>query len=242
MVKIAALSLADNELAKHLASRVKHSFNYFHPDIPFFIFTPNDEEKILGNKIPPATGLLSIVLRLRFIPYLLKQYDVIFFFDVDVVIASKLDEFLAVDYDLASSLNIARTSGDDYFNAGVFAVKSKEFMQEWFKLTYDFKSGFACQSAFNHLAHNGKYKVKVVDKENCYYNERSRPYWGNIVISENQLFCNKRHLKVLHWAGGSSALTSKLSCKRFNKETREFLNKVTGTTDFTDIEGVDKWY
>ena len=94
MVKIAAVSLADNQLACHLADRVKNSFQYYHPDIPFFIFTPDDEEKILGNKIPPATGLLSIVLRLRFIPHLFKQYDVVFFFDVDVVIASKLDEFL----------------------------------------------------------------------------------------------------------------------------------------------------
>lgn len=242
MDKIAALSIGDNTLSLHLANRVKNSFNYFHPDIPFYIFTPEDEEKILGDKIPPATRLLSIVLRLRFIPHLFKQYDVIFFFDVDVVIASKLDEFLTVDYDLATSLNIARTPEDTYYNAGVFAVRSKEFIQEWFRLTYDFKSGFGCQSAFNHLAHNGKYKVKVVDKENCYYNERSRPYWGSIVIENGKLFCDKRQLKVLHWAGGSSALPSKLSCKRFSKETREFLNKVTKTTDFTDIEGAEKWY
>ena len=49
-------------------------------------------------------------------------------------------------------------------------------------------------------------------------------------------------VRSLHWGGTASLHNKKVkySCSWFTQEVKEYLNKITGTTDFTDYDGV--WF
>jgi hypothetical protein len=84
----------------------------------------------------------------------------------------------------------------------------------------------------------------VVDAEKVYYNERSREHWKDLkVCSDGKLRTHGRIVKVLHWAGGVGRMENKLSSADFSDEVRLHLNRLTSTTDFTDIKGeeVSTW-
>jgi hypothetical protein len=104
-------------------------------------------------------------------------------------------------------------------------------------------AGKSNQVYFNQLTDTGRYNVKVVDRDKFYYNETSRPFWKEIELKDDQLWLKDRQVKILHWAGGVSRMENKLSSEDFTAPVRHFLNTVTETTDFTDIQGqeVSKW-
>jgi ADP-heptose:LPS heptosyltransferase len=235
--KWCAFTIADSELTHRLADRVQESFKLYHPAIPFFKFDTRDEESILGETKESAQACKAFEIRPRFMRKLLDDYDGVIYLDADTVVCDRLDEFLTGDYDVAGSLNI----GDQpYLNAGVSACMSKKFCDDWTHLMYKPEAGKSNQTYFNQLANSQQYKLKIVDVEKVYYNERSRPYWKNLkVCSDNRLRTHGRVVKVLHWAGGVGKMEDKLSSSDFSQEVREHLNKLTNTTDFTDIDGVE---
>lgn len=258
-----AFCVAEGELCSRLARRVKNSFESFHPEVPFFIFSLDDEKKVCGKVVAYPAEKPHTTSRLAFMKKLLDDFLTVIFFDVDVVVAGRLTEFLEADYDVAGSLNVpasmeavsrfssvwsvrdmaAKWDGYSYLNAGVMAVTNKQFVEDWQHLMrHPLANRLGCQLAFNWIAKNGRYNLKIVDEEDVYYNERSRDYWDTISIKDGKLFCNNRQLKVLHWAGGTGSLRDNLSAKMFSQEVREFLNKVTKTTDFTDIVGLERWW
>jgi len=242
--RFAAFTIVDDNLSHRLAKRTKNSFEYFHSDIPFYIFDVNDEERILGERRVATRMPEPFVIRPRLTSHLLKDFDGVIYLDADTVVAARLNEFLMDDYDVAGSLNIKEMGwGDDYLNAGVCAITNKQFCDEWTEAVYDKNCGSSNQPSFNKLAHSNRYRLKVVDEKDVYYNERSRKYWKHIEQRDGRLFCNNRWLKVLHWAGGQHRLEDKLSSSDFNKDTRDFLNTITQTTDFTDSreEEVSRW-
>jgi hypothetical protein len=175
---------------------------------------------------------------------LLGDFDGVIYLDADTVVAGRLAEFLEGDYDVAGSLNLEElTDEKEYLNAGVNAIRSREFCDEWTDLMYQPDSGPSNQVYFNQLARCDRYRLKVVDREDVYYNETSRPHWKKIQRNNGFLECNGRVIKVLHWAGGIGRMEDKLSSKDFSDDVREFLNDVTETKDFTEIEGqeVSAW-
>jgi hypothetical protein len=222
-----------------LAKRVKQSFEYFHPDIECRILTSDDEEELFGDILIPKVAGHVGCLSVRFLSYLKKQFDTVIKLDADVVITGKLDEFLADDYDVACSLNVEGINPNfkDYCNLGVTAVRSKDFADEWCRLSYDpdfiSNSGFSYfeQDIMNMLAQSGKYKTKIVDKEKVYYNETARESWDKMVVKSGGLWIGDRQVKALHWAGGGE-LRDKFDHPSFSREVRSFLNKVTNTNDF----------
>jgi len=235
--KWCAFTIADSDLTHRLADRAKKSFNVFHPAIPFFKLDARDEESILGEVRESTSACKAFEIRPRFMSKLLDDYDGVIYLDADTVVCDRLDEFLKGDFDIAGSLNL----GDEpYLNAGVSACKSKEFCDEWTHLMYQDGAGPSNQVYFNQLANTQRYNLKIVDAEKVYYNERSRPYWGKMkTCSDGKLRTHGRVVKVLHWAGGVSRMEDKLSSSDFNQEVREHLDKITDTTDFTDILGVE---
>jgi ADP-heptose:LPS heptosyltransferase len=239
--KWCAFTIADDELTHRLADRVEKSFKLFHPAIPFFKYDARDEEKILGEVRESSSACKAFEIRPRFMSKLLEDYDGVIYLDADTVVCDTLDEFLAGDFDIAGSLNI----GDEpYLNAGVSACKSKEFCDEWTHLMYKDGAGKSNQIYFNQLANAQRYNLKIVDATKVYYNERSRQYWKKLkVCQDGKLRTNGRIVKVLHWAGGIGKMEDKLSSADFSEPVREFLNRATSTTDFTDIKGeeVSSW-
>ena len=239
--KWCAFTIADSELTHRLAERVHKSFKVYHPATPFFTFDTRDEKKLLGKTMESSSACKAFEIRPRLMSKLLEDYDGVIYLDADTVVCDRLDEFLKGDFDVAGSLNI----GDSpYLNAGVSACKSKEFCDDWTHLMYQDGAGKSNQVYFNQLANAKKYNLKIVDAEKVYYNERSRKYWGKMkTCSDGRLRANGRIVKVLHWAGGVGRMEDKLSSADFNLDVREYLNKITCTTDFTDIKGceVSKW-
>jgi ADP-heptose:LPS heptosyltransferase len=247
--RIAAFTIADDEFTHRLAKRVETSFKYFHPDIPFQIFDINDECLILGRERNSVSMNRAFAIRPRFASRLLDDFDIVIYLDADTVVCDRLDEFIEGDYDVAGSLNIsglpAATENEthDFMNAGVCSVTSKQFCEDWTEAVYARNAGPSNQPSFNELARSDKYSLKVVDKEKVYYNERSRKYWKQLEVIGGRLMCNGRDVKVLHWAGGVERMQDKLSSSDFSDEVREFLNKVTGTEDFTmeKAKAVSQW-
>ena len=241
-LRFAAFTIADSPITHRLAKRVKTSFEHFHPDVPFYVFDVRDEKKILGQVRQSACACKAFEIRPRLLSYLLKDFDGVIYLDADTVVTAPLDEFLAGDYEVAGSLNIDGF-GQNFLNAGVHAVRSDSFCREWAELMYRPDSGPSNQVYFNQLAYSGRFRLKIVDSKDVYYNERSRQYWKDIIRTDGHLVCNDRVVKVLHWAGGTGRMEQKLSSKDFRSEVREFLNTITKTTDFTEIEGqeVSKW-
>ena len=239
--KWCAFTIADSDITHRLADRVQKSFKLYHPAIPFFKYDARDEESILGEVRESASACKAFEIRPRFMSKLLEEYDGVIYLDADTVVCDSLDEFLEGDFDVAGSLNI----GDaEYLNAGVSACKSKEFCDEWTHLMYQPGAGPSNQVYFNQLANSQRYNLKIVDTEKVFYNERSREHWKKLkVCSDGRLRTYGRIVKVLHWAGGVSRMEDKLSSADFSDEVREHLDKITGTTDFTDIKGIEvsKW-
>ena len=224
-------------MTHRLAKRVRNSFSIYHPATPFFILDARDEESILGEVRESTSACKAFEIRPRFMSKLLDDYDGVIYLDADTVVCDRLDEFIKGDFDVAGSLNIGDS---DYLNAGVSACKSKEFCDEWTHLMYQDGAGNSNQTFFNQLANAVRYKLKIVDEEKVYYNERSREHWKKLEhCSDGKLRTHGRVVKVLHWAGGVSKMEDKLSSADFNQEVREYLDKITCTTDFTDIKGAE---
>lgn len=249
MDKAIAFTYASDDIAYYFGDRVKNSFEYFNPGIPFHILTLADEEKIFGDTIIPKIGSHFAALSIRYLNHMLDKYEAVIKIDADVVITGRLDEFLDKDYDVACSLNCKNVRGirydmaPDYCNLGLVAVRNKEFAQEWFKLTYDPKFieeqgfGYLEQDVMNYLAVSGKYKQLIVDKGDTapYYNETSREHWSRLKRRHKGLFIGDRQVKALHWAGGGE-LSGKYSHPDFPEDIRPFLDEITKTKDFTNAQ------
>ena len=236
-LRFAAFTIANDPLTHRLANRVKNSFDFYHPDIPFYIYDTADEKEILGEVKESACACKAFEIRPRLMGHLLKDFDAVIYLDADTVVTHRLDEFMDGDYDIAGSLNLGEQKG--YLNAGVSACRSRKFCDEWTELMYQNDSGPSNQGYFNQLAHSKRYLLKVVDRDAVYYNETSRPHWKDIHRENGYLYCKGRTVKVLHWAGGASRMEDKISSTDFTPEVREFLNTVTKTKDFTEVDGVE---
>jgi len=234
--KVCAFTIADDEITHRLARRVRASFSKYHPEIPFYIYDSKDEEKILGEIRESAEAYKAFEIRPRLCEMLLKDFDCVIYLDADTVVCDRLDEFLEQDYDIAGSLNIGEQV---YLNAGVTAVTNSDFCKEWTELMYKPNGGKSNQVHFNNLAFSKRFRLKIVDEHDVYYNERSREHWKDIRVDGDGFVCNGRRVKVLHWAGGRGRMEDKLSSKDFSPEVRIALDALTYTKDFTTIEGIE---
>jgi hypothetical protein len=240
--KAIAYVVVSDDIAYYLAERVENSFKHFH-DLPFKIVTAYDAIEIFGNVPKTDVGSWFANLSIKMLEHYLEKYETVIKLDADVVITSRLDEFLDKDYDIACSLNCKGVPGidyvkyPDYCNLGVTAVRSKEFAREWAKLAYDRKFiedneiNYSEQGVMNFIAFNGKYKTLVVDKEDCYYNETGRADWDKIKIRHKGLFIGDRQVKAMHWAGGGE-LGDKYNWPSLPADVKKFLNEITKTKDF----------
>jgi ADP-heptose:LPS heptosyltransferase len=244
--RIIAVTIADSPETKRLAARVRTSFKKLHPSIPFMSYDPADEASYFGEVKTSAAACQAFAQRPRLLSKLLLDYDKVIYLDADTVVTGYLSDMIHQDYDVAGSLNLGNENG--YLNAGVLAVTSKAFCDEWTDLMYRPTAGSSNQGIFNELCYCGRYDVIVLDESGPYYNERSRPFWGDMkVIHGNSLVpdfvINDRQVKVLHWAGGVSRMKDKLSAEEFKVDVREALDRLCDCKDFTSISGeaVTKW-
>ncbi len=173
-----------------------NSFKYFHPEIPIIRYGTKEQEEIL--KKYPGFRLYS------FNPVLMleakKQYnaDLVIFIDHDSIVLDRMDEVLAMDYDIASVKNDpdVHTENEDHnrpikgipnyewVNAGFVACKNEHFLKQWYFLNFEAINYFGGinyykmveQDTLNIIFHNKLYKTKILDdnKYNCFYGPSSQ--------------------------------------------------------------------
>ena len=227
-----------------LANRTANSFKYFHPDIPMVTATGEAEMAIFHDEKPMdgAYHSRTALLQYRLVPHLLKSYDGVIALHSDVVVTDKMFEILEGDFDVAVSLGSILARGGIRYTVGVWATTSMGYAKTLCEMVYNLNHILDYFPVF--ILENSRYKKKELDPENgrVYYNEDSNPRWRDLKIVNNQLQIDDKIVRALHWCGTAKYHNrgDKYSCSWFTQDVKEYLNKVTGTTDFTDYDGV--WF
>jgi len=240
-MKVLGITGCDQKFLKY-AQRVEFSFKYFHPDCDFLLCMAEDYMPIFNKIFMPPCGWNQFTMMFTvFVAYwemVSKHYDLVIRFDADTVITGKLEEMLIGDYDIAISNSSANTIGN-FPNAGVWSTTSAKFLSEFF-----FTNWMSCQPdnwVFDFVLKRSNWGKKWLDNENVWYNERSRQWWDRLYVKEDKLYTPDREVKVLHWASamwGDAVIDNRMSCSLFTDEVKQWLNKITGTTTFTDYDGI----
>ena len=223
-----------------LGIRCKASWDYFHPDIPMHIVNLDDwcgyireigeEPKYISWQYSAFVGLFYAIQKM-----MVNKYDLLVFLDADTVVTGICNEMFTDDYMTAVSLNF--DDGYVWYNAGVWASRDIEFIKEfWHKHITTHEED---NHLFMNILTNRKDKLKVLDGDGSgvWYNERSREWWNRLEVRDNKLYTPDREVKILHWAGGRHPMTDKMSCSLFSPVVKQWLNKITCGSTFTDYDG-----
>ena len=213
-------SIADNNNLKYF-EYLKNSFKKFHPNEELVLF---GEEKIRATNDP------NIFYRAA--PYFSKRlmeegYDCVVKMDADQIIAGRLDHIWEGDFDIGVVFNsnpredkiypirLLDINPLRYVNCGLIVMKSKKFVDHWWKLcTSEHFNHFQYKEKdlLNIMVHFGDYKVRFLDDESKFHGLASKGYWNMIelrgdklVLPANQEWNTRDYeIAVLHYAGGNN--------------------------------------
>ena len=239
-MKILAVTKTDARLLP-LAERCKTSWDYWHPDIPMHIVNSDDWRPYL-DEIHQSTryGVPPMVIGL-FYAYqkmMVENYDLLIYIDADTVVTGRCEEMIIGDYDIA----VSHCYKDDtnYFNAGVWASKDLDFIKDfYYSHNIPEEDNNLFMQVFNF--YKTRCNIKILDNKDSgvWYNQCSREWWNRLKVIDNKLYTPDRQIKILHWAGGNGQpLNDRMSCSLFSDEVKQWLNKITNGTTFTDHDGV----
>ena len=166
---------------------------------------------------------------------LIDEYDCVIRLDADQIITGNLDHVIEGDYDAAvvqnsnprdwkkhynmtgQMLSLYDIDPLDYVNCGFIAIKSKRFVEHWWKLCnaiFFERYPFREQDMLNILVHHFNYKIKFLDRSNKWHGLISKGYWAHIKKQEDTLIMPKndewpkdedKEIMAIHWAGGDQA-------------------------------------
>ncbi len=216
--------VAFDENNRKYYDRFLKSLRKFHSEeeLPIMVW---DENKIKSYNDPMFFYRQKPIIAKQ----LIKDYELVIGFDVDQIITGDLNHILdATDYDVAAPINWNRFDASRglqvtvwniapqaYFNCGLVAMRSKEFVQKWWELCFSphFNSyQYREQDLMNIMAYYFDWKFKNLDSENTWNGLVSKGEFSRFEIAQDQLvvpsaedgFPNKQMtVKVLHFAGGN---------------------------------------
>lgn len=243
-MKAIAFTVADdNNLA--WAVKMANSWKRFNPDVPMEII----DSKRLAQVADPEVFYRATPLFGRL--YLEQGYDTVIKVDADSVILSNLNYLFEDDYDLGVVLNWNRVdpqkysfpltvwdiSNTHYYNCGFVVMKSKKFVDHWWKLcnrpnfvNYRFRE----QDLMNIMCHYGDYDVRCFDHSNKWHGLISTGEWGNLELRDNKVILpvvdgypnEEKEINVIHYAGGN--VTTKMNFYRdFPRDVAKYLQEIT---------------
>ncbi len=248
MNKVVVFTIADNNNLKY-AKALESSFKHFHPDIPFIIY---GQEELDKNPDP--------LKFYRATPYyareLIKEYDLVLKLDCDQLILGNLDYVFTQEYDVGSVLNINRVDPQrygvvqgwgiipqQYVNCGFVAMRSKEFVDHWWKLCnseHFERMQYKEQDLLNILFYYGNYKTicfdhyDAVNNYSAWHGLVAKGEGVHAVIKDSKIIVPKGRdgypdkdveLKAYHWAGGSNELKMDYQ-KHFTEEVIEYIDTI----------------
>lgn len=231
-----------------LAERCKKSWDYFHPNIPLHIVVLEDWysyiceihqtpsiEKVKRSNLSMIVGLFYSIQKM-----MVEGYDLLIYLDADTVITGRCDEMFTENHDIS----VSRSSNETqvFFNAGVWASGNLDFIKEFYytRCVSLLEDNTLFSYIMQYIMHHKTKKVKILDSDDSgvWYNERSRQWWDRLNIIDDKLWTPDKQIKILHWAGGSGfGVEKRMSCSLFSDEVKQWLNKITGGTTFTDYDG-----
>jgi len=240
--KIVIFTIADNRNIKY-ALNLEKSFKHFYPDIKFIIY---DQEYIdkFHLKDDPEFFYRATPFFAR---QLIKEYDLVVKIDADSILTGKIDSvFEDTSYDVGSVMNnndvepkitIKDLPWQFYLNCGFLAMRSKEFIDHWWKLCHApfFKNyQFREQDILNILYTYGNYNFRNfdIDGENKIYGLASKGFWTKLKIKDNKIIipqgeyvgCDKQ-IVCIHNGGGN--VENKLNLDRiFLPEVSDYIKSL----------------
>jgi len=142
---------------KYLAEPLERSAKYFHPEIPFKIFGPEESEQLLASypikTKHPCSGIKAIIGK-----ELSKQYERVVLLDADSLIVSTLPEILDLKYDVAGVRAFTDQGSlqnypadfigikdyealvkerQKFLNGGFIASQNPQFWDDWHKMNIE---------------------------------------------------------------------------------------------------------
>ncbi len=234
-------SVAGNDIYEKYVKMMANSFKKFHPNLPLKIFYKEDIDKRGGiEKI--KKGFTPFFVR-----ELIKEYELVVRLDADQIILGSLDYIINQKYDVGTVYNLNRIDPTmyvpvgilcspphpasntlcwlippyEYYNCGLVAIRSEEFVNQWWDLCnskYINRMQYIEQDVLNYLCVFGNYKVLCFDDYNekekyyAWHGLKSKGEWHRAILKDKQVTLPKADdnypdhdtvLKVIHWAGGN---------------------------------------
>lgn len=240
--KVCFFSIADKNNMKFF-EMMKNSLKNFHPDIPLLLW---DEDKIGRYKdndfFYRATPIIA--------KELIEEYECVIKIDADSIVTGNLSHVWEDDYDVALVNNsnpremktypvtVFNINPLAYVNAGFVAMKSKRFIEHWYKQCFSphfFNFQMREQDILNIITQYGDYKVKRLDEGKKYHGLASKGYWPDLILRDNKLYLpqtegwppeGEKQIVCLHWAGGKDPDKMNFNL-RFKPEVIERLKWLT---------------
>lgn len=166
------------------ALKLKASFNFFHPEIPFILYGEKDINRVYKEynvNLDNALPCLMLDIKKRF------NAEYICHIDADSLVLGRLDHILNFDYEIASCLNnpdigdrcerqnrpiqLHNLPNNLYVSCGCISTNSEHFLSQWHdsnqQIVKEFggvKAFWMCdQNMMNILFHSQMYKSKILD-------------------------------------------------------------------------------
>ena len=260
--KIVFCSHCSNHLKESFgAYKLMASSQYFHPEIPFYMYGTDDIRNVWLRKYGHPNIDWYIMNPLISIE-LADKYEMVVHFDSDSIITGRLDELINAPEDVVCVRNNNDFGGagrgvdtgttyknvgvNQYLNAGLIGSRKKEFWLEWERLNGLFAADtpFGEQGVLNELLYNrnliggGEFTFNILDAidKKVYYGvsclSGTETHWDSLksisLNENNDLVLNDKIVKIVHHAGGHSALPKLQIDKLFNPQVAEYLNKIVG--------------
>src|SRR5258708_25677956 len=171
---------------------------------------------------------------------LIEDYEIVLKLDVDQIITGKLDMLWNGEkYDAGLVFNdptypIQVWDISPYFNNGLVVIKSKAFVDHWWRLCntgHFFSYQFKEQDLLNILASDYfDYTIKALDTYDGIYGEYAKPLWATAYLKDGKIMLpvedgKERELKVIHFGGGNDPNKGNFKI-RFQPEVVEHIERL----------------
>lgn len=219
----------DNYRERAGLDKQQNSLKYFHPDVPRYLFTTADTDRVIKKYNWPDLHYFMMPIQ-TLERELYNDYDLVVHIDSDCTITGSLDELLEGDFDIACVRNNTDhgtagccpyiTINDPYAqneipwqtfcNAGFIASTKKEFWHDWYKANkkYGMNHPGHEQDILNCIINSGRYNVKLLDPIGSSVSYGVSNAWGPIEDFQKGIFNHWESWKDIYLDGDKLMLNT----------------------------------
>jgi hypothetical protein len=215
-----------------------NSFKRFHPDIDLVVFRQDFIDQEFKSK-----GINFFTAKPTFAKLLTPHYDLVVNIDADHIVLARLDEILKGDYDVAAPWNLndyenrhfttedgKEITDEMFIQGGLVASTRKDFWDEYEARNQDaYKYLCAENDILNVIWYEGKYKTKILDKDNgLYYGCHLLGHEKDCTLVDGKVMYNDSWVKLYHNAKGPSFPKLNFEKLGFKKDVSDYMYVLGG--------------